>query len=173
MSRIPAQVQAQLGGRSWDLDATLERGPDDDGVLYATGNENAGLALFVKDGHLVFDYNSFGTHHEVVSPQPLPTGPVVVGVRFRRDAEGNGGRAALVVEGEEVGAVAVDFVMRIISSSGSSVGYGHGSPVSPRYDGRFPFTGTLDRIDIALVRPGSAEDTAAAEADERSTMGRQ
>ncbi len=177
MSRIPAQVQAQLGGRSWDLDATLTRAADDDGVLYATGNENAGLALFVKDGHLVFDYNSFGDHREIVSPDPLPVGDTVVGVRFRRDPDGDGARAELVVDGEVVGETAIGFVMRIISSSGSSVGYGHGSPVSHRYEGRFPFTGVLHRVDVQIQRPAvedtTAEDTAAAEADERSTMGRQ
>jgi arylsulfatase len=60
--------------------------------------------------------------------------------------------------------------MRMMSSTGPSVGSDHGSPVSRRYDDSFPFEGELARVDIQLLsRPGA--DVAAAEA--RATMARQ
>ena len=171
LTHIPAQVAAQLGGRSWDLSATIDRPAGVGGVLYATGNENSGLTLFVQDDRLVFDYNAFGEHHEVVSDVPVPVGSTVVGVRFRR--EGDGGQATLVVGDTDAGTVHVPFAMRMISSVGASVGHDRGSPVSPRYRDGFAFAGTLERVDIQLVGAGRAQAAEAAAVDERSTMARQ
>jgi arylsulfatase len=43
------------------------------------------------------------------------------------------------------------------------VGYDHGSPVSPRYSGQFPFEGTLHKVTVDVVRKAPAAETAAAE----------
>ena len=178
MTPLPGQVAPAIGGRSWDLEATIERPDGAGGVLYASGTANSGLSLFVQDDHLVFDYNCFGDHHVATSSVPVPTGTSVVGVRFRR--EGKEGDATLVIDGAEVGELHLPFAMRMMSSVGPSVAYDHGSPVSDRYDDEFPFEGHLERIDITLVKPGdeggaatrseAAEDAAT---DERSTMSRQ
>jgi hypothetical protein len=171
MTYLPAQASAAIGGRSWDLVATIDRAAGEGGVLYALGNGNAGLSLFVQGDRLVFDYNAFGDHAVVESTVPVPDGPSAVGVRFRRD--GNGGRATLVLDDEEVGAVEIPFVMRVVSSVGSSIGYDHGHPVSDRYDGSFPFEGDLRAVDIQLVSGRPAEEQQVAEARERTDMGRQ
>ncbi len=169
LTPLPAQVGASIGGRSWDLEATItERAPGAGGVLYATGTQNSGLSLFIADDRLVFDYNCFGDHHVVRSSVELAPGPGVVGVRFRR--AGRAGTATLVVAGAEAGSLEVPFAMRMISSVGASVGYDHGSPVSTAYDGEFPFEGGLERVDIQLISPGGADDDAVAE---RATMSRQ
>jgi arylsulfatase len=162
MTHLPAQAAAALGGRSWDLHATIDRPAGAGGVLYAVGNENSGLTVFVKDERLVFDYNSFGDHHVVRSDVEVPVGPSVVGVRFRRGDVG--GSATLVVDGAEAGAIEVPFVMLMLSSVGASVGHDRGSAVSPDYAAPFPFEGTLDRVDIDLqtVRPAHAAENAAA-----------
>ena len=46
--------------------------------------------------------------------------------------------------------------MRMMSSVGPSVGYDHGSAVSQRYAGPFPFDGTLHdvTVPVALSRCG-------------------
>jgi len=54
LTALPAQVAAPLAGRSWDLSATTDRPDGADGVLFAVGNENSGLSLFV-DGSPVSD----------------------------------------------------------------------------------------------------------------------
>ena len=41
--------------------------------------------------------------------------------------------------------------MRMISSVGSSIGYDHGSAVSPQYESPFPFQGQLHQIEIQLA----------------------
>jgi arylsulfatase len=170
MSSMPAQVGAQIGGRSWDLDARIDRAGGENGVLYATGTGNSGVSVFVQDERLVLDYNEFGTHHVVESEIPVPVGGSTVGVRFRRT--GKEGNATLVIDGTECGRLDVPFVMNIISSIGPSVAHDHGSPVSDRYTDSFPFAGTLHQVDIQLVSERRAEAAATA-SDERAAMGRQ
>ncbi|HEX2574702.1 MAG TPA: arylsulfatase [Aquihabitans sp.] len=171
LTPLPPQVAAQLGGRSWDLTATIDRPAGAQGVLYASGTENSGLSVFVQGDRLAFDYNCFGDHQVVTSTVPVPVGPSVVGVELRRT--GRSGRATLVVDGAAVGDVELPFVMGIMSSIGPSVGFDHGSPVSERYDHAFPFEGTLHRVDIQLLSPSEVEALDAARADERATMARQ
>jgi len=170
MTPLPAQAGPQVGGRSWDLDATIDRPDGAGGVLYATGNENSGMSLFVEGDRLVFDYNCFGDHHVVESDVEVPTGPSVVGVRFRR--EGQAGEATLVIDGTDCGSLALPFVMRLISSVGASIGYDHGSPVSRRYTGENPFVGTLHQVDVQLLTPGEAAAERAA-TDARAGLSRQ
>jgi arylsulfatase len=169
MSPLPGQVAPALGGRGWDMAATVERPAGAGGVLYATGTENSGVSLFVQDDRLVLDYNCFGDHHVVDSAVPVPVGHSVVGVRFRRS--GKSGTATLVIDGADCGELEVPFVMTMISSVGPSIGYDHGSPVSERYVGQYPFVGTLARLDVTLFHQASADK--AAQAAERAAMSRQ
>jgi arylsulfatase len=124
----------------------------------ATGNENAGLSLFIQDDRLVFDYNIFGDHHVLESKVEVPTGDVVVGVRFRRGK--NDADVALVINDAEVATLHLPLLMRFISSTGMSIGHDRGSAVSTRYEGRFDFDGVLERVDIQLVssRDGGANE---------------
>jgi arylsulfatase len=168
VSPLPAQAGPAIGGRSWTLEATVERASGDDGVLFAVGTENSGLSVFVLGSKLVFDYNFFGEHHVATSTRDVPEGASVVGVRFVR--HGASGTATLVVDGEASGTLEVPTVMRVISSVGASVGYDHGSAVSDRYTAPFPFAGRLERLDVQLVSP-QPDDTAAAEA--RTILSRQ
>ncbi len=176
MSPIPAQAGAAIGGRSFDLTARLTVGPDDSGVLFATGTENSGLSVFVQQGRLVVDYNAFGDHAIVVSARPIPEGDVAVTARFRR-GDGRAGSIELVVDGEPCGRSDLALYMRMISSVGSSIGYDHGSAVSQRYTAPYPFTGTLHEVVIQLVAradgAGSTTDAADSATEVRAAMGRQ
>ncbi len=170
---MPAQAGARIGGRSWDLDATIDRPAGANGVLYASGNQNSGLSLFIQNDRLVFYYNCFGEHHMVESDADVSVGESVVGVRFRGSAGGSG-HATLVIDGVECGIVDIPFVMLILSSIGPSVGFDDGSPVSRRYASPFAFEGMLDRVDIRIVTPppSTASDPVAA-ANARQWMSRQ
>ncbi len=173
MSPLPAQVAPALGGRGWDMAATIERSEGANGVLFASGTENSGVSLFIQNDHLVFDYNSFGDHQVVVSGSKVPVGASVVGARFRR--AGQGAEATLVIDGQDSGTIEIPFAMRIISSVGPSIGYDHGSPVSERYSGHFPFEGDLKRLDVSLLRAEGrgSTGTSEAEAEQRAAMTRQ
>jgi arylsulfatase len=171
MAPLPSQSSASLGGRSWTLSATIDRESGEGGVLYALGNGNSGLTVFVQNDRLVFDYNVFGDHHEVESELEVPVGASVVGVHFERT--GKGGHASLVIDGAECGTVEFPFVMRVISSMGSSIGFDHGLPVSRRYSDSFPFEGTLHRVDIELAKSRKPESADEAAASQRAGMARQ
>ena len=166
MSPLPTQAGAPIGGRSWDLTAHVE-GPAD-GVLYATGTENAGLSIFVKDGHLVFDYNAFDDHTVVRSDRPIASDASRLTVQFRR--HDRRGTARLLVDDRVVGSADVPWVMSTISSVGASVGRDQGSPVSREYTDDFAYRGTLHRVEIQLR---SRRDVAAREAEARTEMSRQ
>ena len=170
MAPLPAQVAPGMGGRGFDLAATIDRPAGAGGVLYATGTENSGISVFVQGDRLVFDYNCFNDHHVLESTVPVPVGASVVGVRFRR--QGAGGEATLVVDGVPCGGTTVPFAMHIISSVGASVGYDHGSPVSERYRGPFAFEGTLHQVEIAVTHKGP-EPTDSATAGQRAAMAQQ
>ena len=171
MAPLPAQSAAALGGRSWELTASIDRAAGEGGVVYAMGNGNSGFSVFVKDERLVFDYNCFGEHHIVDSDVEAPVGASTIGVRF--DRTGKGGAAHLVIDGVDHGTLEIPFVMRVISSIGASVGYDHGLPVSRRYRDAFPFEGTLHRVDIELRSANRTQEAANAEAQQRTDLSRQ
>jgi arylsulfatase A-like enzyme len=152
LAPMPAQVGAAIGGRSWAMVAEIDRPPSAGGVLYATGTENSGLALFVEGDHLVFDYNYFGEHHVARSEVPVPVGSSLVGVRFERSL----GEAdvTLTIDDIDVGALHLGKVMHIMSSVGPSVGFDHGSAVSDRYAAPNPFAGTLHALHVDVDLDG-------------------
>jgi len=168
VSPMPSQAGAGIGGRSWDIEARVTRGAGENGVMFATGNENAGASFFMKDEHLYFDYNAFGNHQIVRSTVPVPVGTSVVAMNFRR--LDNAASATLLINGVEVGSVAIPFMMRIISSTGMSIGEDHLSPVSPEYQAPFRFEGTLHQVDIQLVTPPAKDSN---EVAAREGMARQ
>ncbi|MBV9952023.1 MAG: arylsulfatase [Acidimicrobiia bacterium] len=169
MSPIPAQAAAATGGRSFDLTARVTRSAGDEGVLYATGTENSGLSVFVQGDRFVVDYNAFDAHTVVESSVEVPVGGSVLTARFRR-GEGRAGTLEVLVDGVSAGEAELPLFMRMMSSVGASVGYDHGSAVSPRYAAPFPFTGTLHEVEIQLLTK-PADGTAEAEA--RTEMARQ
>jgi arylsulfatase len=74
-----------------------------------------------------------------------------------------------LIDGTPCGSAEVPFAMFIISSVGPSVGYDHGSPVSARYAGPFPFRGVLHKVAVDVLR----RPPAAAAADQRAAMSQQ
>ncbi|MDZ7674841.1 MAG: arylsulfatase [Acidimicrobiales bacterium] len=169
MSPIPAQAAAATGGHSFDLTARITRTEGEEGVLYATGTENAGFSVFVQDDRFVVDYNAFDDHTVVESSVPVPVGDSTLVARFRR-GERRTGAIEIAVDGAVAGRADLGLYMLIMSSVGASVGHDHGSAVSPRYRAPFAFTGTLHEVEIQLL---SRRSTATAEADARTELSRQ
>ena len=169
MSPLPSQAAAAIGGRTFDLTARITRAAGDAGVIFATGTENSGIAVFVQDDRLVVDYNAFGDHTVLVSDVPVPTGDSTVLARFVR-GDGRSGALHVEVDGTPAGSAEVGLFMRMISSVGVTIGYDHGSAVSEQYEGPFPFTGVLHDVVIQLAEQRGA---GSANADARAGMARQ
>jgi arylsulfatase len=162
MSPIASQPSPSLGGRAFDLVARVTSKPGDEGVLWATGNENSGCSVFVQNGRLVVDYNAFNDHTIVESNVEVPAGESTLHVHLERDGRTTGW-IEVSIDGEPCGRGTIPFYMRMVSSVGSSVGNDHGSAVSARYAAPFAFTGALHDVTITLPgRPSNAEGAASA-----------
>jgi arylsulfatase len=141
---------------SFDLRAKLHV-PDGgaEGVLICQGGNMAGWSLYVKDGIPVYLYNLYGrVLTSIAGTEPLPSGDVELSVRFDYDGGGlgKGGLVHLAVNGTEVASGRLErTVPFLFSMSGETldVGVDTGAPAGP-YPHRFPFTGTIERIDIEL-----------------------
>jgi hypothetical protein len=169
MSPIPGQAAAAIGGRNFDLNARVTRIGHEDGVLWATGTENSGISVFIQNDKLVVDYNAFDDHTIVESDIDVPAGDSTLTARFRR-GDGQTGWIEIAIDGVDCGRGDTALFMRMISSVGSSIGFDHGSAVSPNYRAQFPFTGTLHEIVIEVAQ---AQARGAAEAEAGVEMSRQ
>ena len=167
MSPIPSQPSAGVGGRTFDLTARVSTEAGDEGVLWATGNENSGCSVFVQKGRLVVDYNAFNDHTVVESSIEIPAGDNELHVHLERDGRQTGWME-LSINGEACGRAEIGFYMRMVSSVGSSIGQDHGSAVSARYTAPFAFTGTLHEVEIVLPQRQSRSETEAKAASEMS-----
>ncbi|MEM7341165.1 MAG: arylsulfatase [Actinomycetota bacterium] len=167
MTPISAQPSPGIGGFAFDLVARVTSAPGDEGVLWATGNENSGCSVFVQNGKLVVDYNAFDDHTIAESSIEVPEGDATLGVRLQRDSRRTG-FVEVSVDGEVCGRASIPFYMRMVSSVGSSIGMDHGSAVSARYAAPFPFSGTLHDVTITLPSRRDAADDAATAASEMS-----
>ncbi|MEL7207013.1 MAG: arylsulfatase, partial [Actinomycetota bacterium] len=108
-------------------------------------------------------------HTVVESTVEVPTGDSHLRARVTRTGRRTG-TVELFIDDELVAAADLPFMMRMISSLGASLGQDRGSQVSARYDGPFPFSGTLHEVDFQVAsRPKpDARDTATAARTEMS-----
>ena len=172
MAPLAAQASAAINGRSFDMKADIDRQAGQGGVLYATGTQNAGVSFFVHDDHLVFDYNAFDDHTVVTSTAPVPTGESMVEVQVRRTGARTG-TITLRIDEVEVGQADIPLFLSMMSSTGPTVGFDGGSPVSPLYAAPNRFTGELRVVDIQLVSARRSDLDGDLQAEARSEMGRQ
>lgn len=119
-----------------------------------------------------FDGEIGRTHHESTPwyeepPHPGEGAPNVVFILID-----DLGFAQLGCYGSDIdtGSADLPLYMRMITSSGTSIGYDHGSPVSQRYDGQFAFGGDLHEVVIELA---PSRDPEARRAAARAEMSRQ
>jgi len=153
ISHMPAGVAANMGNRSFVIEADIERNKNENGVLLAIGGSNVGLSLFIKDARLMFDYNIFYDHKIVESEVTVPEGKSKVGIYFERDDPG--GEATLLIDGEQVGKMEIPFVIRLLGSTGMDIGRDSLSPVSEEYSAPFPFEGEINQVAVHLPERGN------------------
>ena len=156
LSRVPNEAAPAIGGRSWRMEADIhpETGTEQ-GVLVAWGTSNTGLTCYLLNGEVVFDYNLFGTHHEVRVPAPV-AGPATVTVSF--DRTDSGADVTLRVGDGPAAATTVPWVLRMIGMSGMDVGRDAGSPITPAYSGPFPFDGLFTELRFEVTEELDPKD---------------
>ena len=162
ISHLPIEACPPHGPRSFSIAADVVVGEGDEGVLVNRGTGNGGYALFVKDGHLHFDYNYFHAHTAIASHTPIPKGRCVLGVAVEADG-GGGGRATLSIDGQPAGEVVLPTLSRTLSSLGMDVGRAI-APVCNAFTRPFEFTGTIVTVafDVPEYQPRTADEVTAA-----------
>lgn len=173
MSHIPADAAPQMGGHTWTMDVEIQRASDtDEGVLLSLGTMNGGFTFYIKDSHLVFDFNMFMEHHVVRSDITVPTGESTVRAHFVRKKRK--GTLTLSINGKECGSIPIPYILYIFSSTGMDIGQDNLSPITNDYEGPFKFSGVIHRIIIDVPEykgPYTSLDIFAGRASEEKLKG--
>ena len=164
MSPIAVGAAPAPGGRRFDLDARVTRAPGDEGVIWAVGSTGGGISMFVQDDRLVVDYNAFGDHTILESDVAVPVGDITLSMHLRRLGR-TIGSLEVGIDGARCGRCDLPVFMGIVSPIGPSIGRDHGSTVSDRYAGPFPFAGDLHEVEIQLAPRTRADAAATARAE--------
>jgi arylsulfatase len=173
VDRLNQDMVPTLGGHSHKITAELVvPASGARGVIVAEGGRYGGFSLYVQDGKLIYENNTWDKYHEkIVSPKPLPSGKVEVATLFtvdplppagqdvfsRSQAMGGGpkpGTAQMFVNGQKVGethfAKFGGFTTSITETF--DVGRDTGSTVSASYAEPNAFTGQVEKLTIDLLK---------------------
>lgn len=162
MAHLPMAVTPPTMNRAHRITAHLAEPVGlHEGVLVALGQVSSGYVLYVKDGHLCYEYNYVGTRYPIRSRESLRGDTTVL--RFVFDKTGDCKGVGRLLEGDkEVGATEFPAVLPFFHGwHGLDIGRDALSPVSNDYSGSFAFTGTIARIvydlapseDVLLFEP--------------------
>jgi arylsulfatase len=152
---VPEATAPRIAQRSnlVTIDAQVEK--DTRGVLYASGCMSGGLAVWIDEGTLTYEYNLYHIDRtRIRSTSPLPSGPLKIEVESKFAAGVRNGPADIVlrVNGQVVGQGKVPRTTGYALSGNDSfdVGRDSFSPVSPLYADRAPFafSGKIDTVTI-------------------------
>jgi len=150
MTRIPGGATPLIYDRSFRVEATVSTDAQASGVLLAQGDMNGGHTFYVADGRLHYEYHHSRNRYKVAATSPIDAGDHVLSLEFQRTGSLQG-TARLLVDDLEVGRGEISSTARyLIGWHGLTIGRDPLSRVSLDYDGDFPFTGTLHRVDLVL-----------------------
>jgi arylsulfatase len=132
------------------------------GVIYALGGFSGGLALYVKDGVLSYEYNLFEIQRTHIKAKgKLPTGKAKIEVETIYVERKPAGplKVVLKVDGKEVasGQVPVSAPLGFTANDALDFGIDLGSPVGIEYydQAPFKFNGTIEGAQVKYL--GSAD----------------
>jgi arylsulfatase A-like enzyme len=160
---LPEGAAPPLGTRSTLVELDVELAPDSEGVLYALGAYAGGLTLFVKDGVLTYEYNTFMIYRTHISTtEPLPVGRVQLEIESRL-GEGRNAPMDVVLraDGEVIaeGRVPVTASVGFTPNDSFDVGRDTQSPVSEAYfdDAPFIYNGTIHSFHARVLQDAVVE----------------
>jgi arylsulfatase A-like enzyme len=158
--------------RGFTLTVELEH-PDGggDGALVARGSINSGFVLYLGQGRLCFDYNSFHDHTLLRADRPLAPGRRRIELAIERDAD-RSAALRLSVDGKEQASGRIARLLRMISSTGMDLGRSL-APVNDEYQAPFDYPGRIETVVFELPERRRGDARAEAEAKGRAAMTRQ
>ncbi|MBT9470319.1 MAG: arylsulfatase [Pseudomonadota bacterium] len=162
MGHLPGDCAPDVRSRSYFIEADVNLGQGDEGVLIAHGDATSGYSLFVRDGRLHHTLNIGGLRTTVSSEQEVAPGRRKLGVRV---IQGDGRRFTLTVDGQPAGELSTHLgFMTLISWSGLDIGRDRGSAVGD-YAQPFTFTGALRTVTVTMDADQDLDGAAVGEAE--------
>ena len=154
-TRMPEFAAPGLGRESNHVTIDADLGDNASGVLYALGGTGGGLALYMDEGHLVYEYNMMVIERYVArSKEKLAPGRHKIEVDTTIPKPGAPAEVVLEVDDREVAHTTVKRTVPAAFSASETfdVGTDLGSPVSLDYFDRrpFQFNGTIERVSVEL-----------------------
>lgn len=178
VNRMQDVLNPRLGaGTGYTVRAEIDNpGGSASGVVMAQGSRYGGITLFVKNRHVYFEVNSFGSRSgQMVSSSELPAGHSVITVDVLPDPPSkeptekkNGqspfpGHGRMTINGKQV---AETTFINLPASGGYwspaetlDVGSDLGSPVSSEYTSPDNFTGKIRTVKLDLHPPIGGSDS--------------
>ena len=158
MTRMPEFAAPALGNKENVVVVDVDIPANANGVLYALGGFSGGLALYVQDGILSYEYNLFEiqrTHIKAKSVLPIGKAKVEVETRYAVKKPAGPLDVSLKVNGEEVakGRVPVSAPLLFTSNDCLDIGTDLGSPVSVDYYDKAPFAfnGKIAQVQVKYL----------------------
>ena len=163
MTAMLENAALDIKNRSHTVTADIEIPQESaQGVIIAQGGRFGGWSLYLKDGKLKYCYNWLNRErYTLESKDALPAGKVTAKFEFNYDGGGigKGGTGQLFVNGQKVAEGRIEHTQAFIFSADETedVGEDLGTPVSEDYkEGDNKFTGTIDKVTIAVTPPPPA-----------------
>ena len=146
---LPEASAAQLGTRSNVVNIEFEMTPETEGVMYAIGAYSGGLAVWIKDGKLNYEYNKFAIERTKLETAALPMGKVALEIESVKTGTHTSPMDVVIrVNGTEMarGTVPETASVGFTPNDSFDVGRDTQSPVSEAYYDLAPFVfnGTID-----------------------------
>ncbi|MGC4013453.1 MAG: arylsulfatase [Luteolibacter sp.] len=159
LTRMPEFTAPALGNKENTVTLHAEIPADANGVLYALGGFSGGLACYVKDGVLSYEYNLFEiqrTHIRAKTKLPAGKATIEVTTRYQEKKPAGPLVVTLKVNGKEEasGVVPVSAPLLFTANDCLDIGTDLGSPVSVDYfdNAPFKFNGRISDVHMEYTK---------------------
>jgi arylsulfatase len=153
---VPEFAGPKVGSRSSLVTLDVDLKPDSQGVLYALGAFSGGVAVWVEQGKLHYEYNLFEIERTKLETAALPAGRATIEVETNIAAPRAAADVVIRVNGQEAakGRVPRTATLAFTANDAFDVGMDSYSPVSEAYYDRKPFkyNGRIDALKIQYLK---------------------
>lgn len=130
-----------------------------DGVVLASGDNNGGYSLFLKEGKIFFEH-MYLHRHCLISADHIPEARSVKLVL--RVSDDDCASVSILCDDLKIARGTIPLVANHLSFWGMDIGADCGRTVSRQYQGPFPLrANTLQKVELTFLEPAEAEDLAA------------
>ncbi|SLM49182.1 Arylsulfatase A-related enzyme [Nitrospira japonica] len=160
VTMVPEFAAPKLGARSNRVTIDVDLKLDSAGVLYALGGFSGGLALWIQDGKLIYEYNLFELERtRIEAAIPVSFGKATIEVDSRAAGTGHVKTmdVTIRINGQELatGRVPRNAPLGFTANDAFDVGMDSYSPVSLAYFDRAPFkfNGKINSFEVRYQDP--------------------